>query len=132
MYYGSEIGLSQSQAGTTPWCREPMPWDEARWNTALRGRVRALVRVRRDTLALQRGTLTFLLAGEDAVAIQREYTHADGRTERAVAVASRRAGAHPVALTRPGGEWRDALSGAAVPAGTVTLDAAGGRLLVQP
>ena len=107
-----------------------MPWDETRWNTALRTRVQALVRVRRDTLALQRGHLTFLRVGEDAVAFLREYTHADGRTERAVAVASRSAESHLVTLSLPGGSWLDVLSGEPVGTGTITLDAHGGRLLV--
>lgn len=131
LYYGTEIGLSQSRPGTMPWCREPMPWDETRWNTELRSRVQALVQVRRGTLALQRGNLTFLPVGEDAVAFLREYTHADGRTERAVAVASRAAGSHLVTLSLPAGTWLDALSGEPVGTGMVTLEAHGGRLLIQ-
>uniref|UniRef100_UPI002869CE1B alpha-amylase family glycosyl hydrolase n=1 Tax=Deinococcus sp. TaxID=47478 RepID=UPI002869CE1B len=89
MYYGSEIGLSQSRPGNMPWCREPMPWDEAQWNLVLRDHVRALVHVRREQLALQRGSLTFMPVKEDALAFLREYTHADGTVERVLAVASR-------------------------------------------
>lgn len=130
-YYGSEIGLSQSRAGNMPWCREPMPWNEERWDHDLLAHVRALIAVRRGTRALQEGTLRFLLQDTDAVAFLREFTREDGHTERAVAVASRLSNAHPVSLTLPGFAWRDALSGEFLPDGEVTLDAAGGRLLVQ-
>jgi alpha-glucosidase len=130
-YYGSEVGVTQSRPGNMPWCREPMPWDEEKWDTGLRGRVRALIHLRRDTHVLQEGTLRFLHAEADAVAFVREYTHPDGRTERAAVLASRRTQPHPVSLTLPAGPWRDALSGEEYPGGTVTLDAAGGRILLQ-
>ncbi|GHF29871.1 alpha-glucosidase [Deinococcus metalli] len=131
MYYGTEVGVSQSRPGNMPWCREPMPWDEARWNTDLRAHVQALVQVRKAEVALQRGDLTFLPAGDDALAFLREYTHADGRTERAVAVASRLAQPHPLTLVLPDGAWHDVLGGEILQGGEVTLDAHGGRLLVQ-
>lgn len=134
-YYGTEVGVTQSRAGNMPWCREPMPWDEEAWDRELLERVRALIGVRRSAHALHRGHLRFLHAEADAVAYLREFTHADGRTERAAVVASRRAGAHAVTLTLPDGEWRDALSGEVLGGeelgGEVTLDAAGGRILLQ-
>ncbi len=130
-YYGSEVGLSQRQPGMMPWCRESMPWDEAAWDTGLRERVQALIRLRRSTRVLQEGTLRFLHAQADAVAFLREYTDAEGGVERAVVVASRRSEAHPVTLTLPAGEWRDGLRGEPLTGGEVTLDAAGGRVLLQ-
>lgn len=93
-YYGSEVGLTQSRPGNMPWCREPMPWDEAKWDTELRERVRALIHLRRQTHVLQEGSLRFLHAEADAIAFLREYTYRDGRTERAVVIASRRGEAH--------------------------------------
>ncbi|MFC4425575.1 alpha-amylase family glycosyl hydrolase [Deinococcus navajonensis] len=131
MYYGSEIGLSQSRAGNMPWCREPMPWDPALWDMSLRGQVQALVSVRRRTAALQEGHLRFLHAEPDALAFLRELTVDTGRPSRAVALASRRPGAHLVTLTIPQGLWRDVQSGETIDGGVVTLDAVGGRLLVQ-
>ncbi|THF88264.1 glycoside hydrolase family 13 protein [Deinococcus sp. KSM4-11] len=131
MYYGSEIGLSQSRPGNMPWCRESMLWDETQWNTELHSQVQARVRVRKDQLALQRGALSFLPATEDAVAFLREYTHGDGRVERVLAVASRRAGPHEITVTLPAGTWRDAISGTVSLGGQVSLDAHGGRLLIQ-
>jgi alpha-glucosidase len=130
-YYGTEVGVTQSRSGNMPWCREPMPWNEADWDLGLLERVRALIRVRRETPVLHAGHLRFVHAEADAVAYLREYTRADGHAARAAVVASRRAGPHPVTLTLPAGEWRDALSGAVLNGGEVTLDAAGGRVLVQ-
>ncbi|WP_221089785.1 alpha-amylase family glycosyl hydrolase [Deinococcus aquaedulcis] len=130
-YYGSEVGLSQSRDGAMPWCREAMPWDEAAWDQPLRARVKALIAVRREQLALQRGNLRFLHAEDDAVAFLREYTHEDGRVVRAAVIISRRPQAHEVALALPGGEWRDALSGETLSGGQVTVQAAGGRILLQ-
>ncbi|MVN89088.1 glycoside hydrolase family 13 protein [Deinococcus sp. HMF7620] len=130
-YYGSEVGLSQSRRGAMPWCREPMPWDEDGWDHNLRGGVKALIAVRRRTLALQRGNLRFLHAEDDAVAFLREYTHEDGHTDRAVVLASRQPQSHEVALTLPGGTWLDAMTGEPLRGGQVTVQAAGGRILVQ-
>lgn len=129
-YYGSEVGLSQHTGGQMPWCRETMPWDEARWDHKLRAKVRTLIHARRGARVLHAGHLRFLHVGEDALAFLREYTHADGRTERAVALASRRPGPHPVTLTLPEGNYRDALNGETVRGGEVTLEASGGRLLL--
>ncbi len=130
-YYGSEIGLSQSRPGNMPWCREPMPWDESQWDTGLLERVKALIRVRKETPVLHSGNLTFIHAEADAVAFMRETTDPSGKTARAVAIASRRSEAHEVTLTLPAGQWRDALSGEVMTGGQVTLNATGGRLLVQ-
>ncbi len=129
-YYGSEVGVTQSRDGAMPWCREAMPWDESQWDTDLRGRMKALIGVRRATRALQRGGLRFVHAEEDAVAFLREYTQAGGLVERAAVIASRRAGRHDVSLSLPDGEWRDAVTGEVFQGGHVTLDAAGGRILL--
>lgn len=131
LYYGSEIGLSQSRDGNMPWCREPMPWDEAQWDKELLEQVKALVKVRRETPVLHSGALRFIHAEADAIALLREVTDTDGHAAQVVAVASRRAEPHPVTLTLPAGEWQDALSGGTLAGGPVTLDAAGGRLLLR-
>jgi alpha-glucosidase len=129
-YYGSEVGVTQSRDGAMPWCREAMPWDESQWDTDLRGRMKALIGVRRATRALQRGGLRFVHAEEDAVAFLREYTQEGGLVERAAVIASRRAERHEVSLSLPDGEWRDAVTGEVFQGGHVTLDAAGGRILL--
>lgn len=93
--------------------------------------VKALVKVRRETPVLHTGALQFIHAEPDALAFLREVTGPDGAAERVVALASRRAGAHPVTFTLPAGEWQDALSGERLGGGEVTLDAAGGQLLLS-
>lgn len=130
-YYGSEVGVTQRRAGNIPWCREAMPWDESKWDHGLLGKVMALIRLRRETEVLHSGALTFLHAEEDAIAFLRESTAPDGTTRRAVTLASRRGEAHPVSFTLPAGTWQDAISGAVMQGGQVTLQAAGGRILVQ-
>ncbi len=56
LYYGTEIGLSQTEQGAMPFNRGTMPWDEERWDQDLLAFAKRLIGVRRETLALQRGT----------------------------------------------------------------------------
>ncbi|WP_045233372.1 glycoside hydrolase family 13 protein, partial [Deinococcus pimensis] len=83
IYYGTEVGLTQVEPGAMPFNRGTMPWDESRWDLTLRGDVRALIRVRRETLALQQGSLRFLRTDDDSLGFVRSYRHADGRAEHA-------------------------------------------------
>ncbi len=128
LYYGTEIGLSQTEAGAMPWCRASMPWDESEWDTDLRAEVQQLIRVRRNSLALQEGGLRFVLQSHDAAGFVREYTAASGHTEAVLALASRTP--EPVTLTLPHGAWTDLLSGEIL-SGEVRLDLSAGRLLGQ-
>ena len=128
LYYGTEIGLSQTEPGAMPWCRAPMPWDEADWNTDLRAEVQQLIQVRRNSLALQQGSLRFVLESRDAVGFVREYTAGSGHTEAVLALASRTP--EPVTLMLPDGAWTDLLSGESL-SGEVRLDLSAGRLLGQ-
>lgn len=131
LYYGTEIGLSQSERGSMPFNRAPMPWDETRWDLELRAFVQTLIRVRRSTLVLQEGALRFLLEAPDALGYLRTYTHPDGRRELAAVLGSRRGAKHEVMVTLPRGEWRDALTGELVsPGGATRLDVAQGRVLL--
>lgn len=130
IYYGTEIGLSQTEPGDMPFNRATMPWDEGKWDKDLRADVQKLIALRKSNLALQQGSLRFTLVEPDALAYTRTYTHADGRQERTLVLASRLGKAHPVKLTLPPGEWRDAMTGEVVShGGEVALDAAGGRVL---
>ena len=126
LYYGTEIGLSQTEPGAMPWCRASMPWNEADWNTGLRAEVQRLINVRRNSLALQQGSLRFVLQTLDAVGFVREYTAGSGHTEAVLALASRTP--EPVTLTLPDGAWTDLLSGETL-GGEIRLDLSAGRLL---
>ncbi|MFC4456645.1 alpha-amylase family glycosyl hydrolase [Deinococcus sonorensis] len=131
LYYGTEIGLSQTEPAAMPFCRAPMPWPDQggtpdQWDDRLRQDVQRLIRLRRETPALQRGSLRFLLAEDDAIGYVREL---DG--VRVAVLASRDSRETPTTLTLPDGDWRDALSGEPVGSGTVQLRLAGGRVLIQ-
>ncbi|MBB6097060.1 alpha-glucosidase [Deinobacterium chartae] len=132
IFYGTEVGLNQPEPGAMPFCRVPMPWDEGRWDSALLEATRKLIRLRKATPALQRGTLRLLACAPDAVAWLRELTHADGRVERAALIASRSSTPAPITLTLPEGNWVDALAGTEVGAGgEYTLELTGGTILLS-
>jgi len=60
IYYGDEIGLT---GGHDPGCRSGFPWDESRWNQALRDHVRRCIALRKAHPALRRGEFTWLSVG---------------------------------------------------------------------
>ncbi len=136
IYYGTEIGLSQLERGAMPFCRAPMPWpdvagpqnggDPAAWDMALLADVRRLIELRKETAALQRGSMRFVLAEQDAIGYMRE----SGGVRVAV-LASRENAGRIFAVTLPAGDWQDALSGEMLGGGKVELVLDGGRVLVN-
>jgi neopullulanase len=68
IYYGDEIGM---EGGHDPGCRGGFPWDESEWNQDLREYVRRCIALRKAKPALRRGDLTWLWAGQGAVAYGR-------------------------------------------------------------
>ncbi|WP_425147007.1 alpha-amylase family glycosyl hydrolase [Deinococcus sp.] len=131
LYYGTEIGLSQPERGAMPFCRAPMPWPDeggaaSGWDSQLFADVQRLIRLRRDTPALQRGSMRFLLATPDAVGFVRELEGV-----QVAVLASRRSDGQAVTVALPAGTWRDALSGEAVRGVEVALSLDGGRVLVR-
>ena len=67
-----------------------MPWDEADWDLELLAFVRALVRLRTRSPALQSGGFQVLEAGEDSLAFLR-----DTDDEQAIVVVARGSAARP-------------------------------------
>ena len=136
LYYGTEVGLSQEERGAMPFCRAPMPWpdvsgpenggDPLAWDTALFATVQRLIKLRRATAALQRGSMRFLLAEQDAIGYLREL---DG--VRVAVLASRESAGKAVAVTLPDGDWQDTLSDKVLGGGRVELVLDGGRMLVS-
>ena len=136
LYYGTEIGLSQQERGAVPFCRAPMPWpdvsgpenggDPAAWDMALLADVQRLIAFRRVTVALQRGSMRFLLAKQDAIGYLREL---DG--VRVAVLASRESAGRTFAVTLPDGDWHDALSGEKLSGSGAELVLDGGRMLVS-
>ncbi len=72
IYYGDEIGLD----GGLPdrWARKSFPWgDEANWNQDLLTHVTSLVQLRREHVALRRGTYQGVAASPASYAFRRAY-----------------------------------------------------------
>ncbi len=59
IYYGDEIGL---EGGKDPDCRRAFPWNMEQWDTGLRNWVKALIAIRKTSLALQMGDFQPLYA----------------------------------------------------------------------
>lgn len=68
IFYGDEIGLS---GGHDPACRAGFPWESEAWNTDLLHEFQRLIALRKQSAALRRGTLRFLLAEGDWLAYSR-------------------------------------------------------------
>jgi len=68
IYYGDEVGLG---GGHDPDCRRAFPWDEGRWDRALRDSVQAILRLRAEEPALRDAPLRVVGAEGSAVAFER-------------------------------------------------------------
>jgi cyclomaltodextrinase len=68
VYYGDEVGLT---GGNDPGCRGAFPWDEDRWDLALRSYVRSVLRMRGAQAALRHGSMAMLAAAGSAIAFER-------------------------------------------------------------
>ncbi len=111
LYYGSEIGLSQLEGKNMSSARATFPWDEEKWDRTLLEEVRTLIRIRRSSTTLQRGTMRLLGAGEDTLGFLREYTDELGQVSR-IACLVARSSREPAQLevTLPTGHWVDLLT----------------------
>ena len=61
VYYGDEIGLP---GGKDPDCRRAFPWDLEQWDQNLRGWVKQLIAIRKESAALRQGDYQTLFADE--------------------------------------------------------------------
>ncbi len=68
IYYGDEIGLDGQH---DPDCRKSFPWDESKWNRSLLDYLKAAISLRKDNLALRRGTFTRLWSADSVYAFGR-------------------------------------------------------------
>jgi cyclomaltodextrinase len=131
VYYGDEIGM---EGGTDPDCRRAFPWDEQRWDHALREDFKRLIALRKAHPALRSGDFVTLYAKDLAYAFAR--THA-----KEVVVVALNAGATPADISMnlesiaPGGAilteaWTETqypLTGSALTLSVGPLD---GRVLI--
>ncbi len=81
LFAGSEVGAHGTSMAD---CRVPFPWDEARWDRELFDATVALAHVRRNTPALQRGSMRWIRATADSMTFVREHDERNG--DRTVAV----------------------------------------------
>jgi alpha-glucosidase len=92
VFAGDEIGLEGINGEDA---RRPFPWKQPdRWDRRTLREYKSLVRLRRNTVALQRGGLRWVHVGEDTLAFLRETAQ-----ERVLVVAARAAGS-PLILPR--------------------------------
>lgn len=69
LFAGSEVGVVGDTMDT---CRVPFPWDDSTWDHDLIEAARALIALRSDSPALQRGSLRWIGAGRDSITYVRE------------------------------------------------------------
>jgi glycosidase len=129
IYYGDEIGLT---GGNDPANRGSFPWDEDRWDGALRAFVRSVLRLRAIEGVLRHGSTTILAAAGPALAFERRL---DGR-RMVVAV---NAGTDAVTLdttldgvSRGRLETVDLDGSSAAAIGPIEVDAGAARLVIPP
>jgi len=70
IYYGDEVGM---EGGPDPDCRRGFPWDESRWDHALRSDFRRCIQLRKDHVALRHGSYQALAAGESTYVFARVH-----------------------------------------------------------
>ncbi len=68
IFYGDEIGLAGRH---DPECRQPFPWDQARWNHGLLAFVRGLIALRKTHDVLRHGAYARLYAADAVYAFKR-------------------------------------------------------------
>ncbi len=118
LWSGDEIGL---EGWSGEHARTPFPWDSAGWDHATLAATRAMFGARRDSEALRRGGLRWLVVDDDAIVFARE---APGET---VIVQASRSDHAPVRL--PAAYLGSRLAGLA---GTADVVADGGGLVTLP
>ena len=96
IYYGDEVGLP---GGRDPDCRRCMPWNPADWNLEINEFYRQLIKLRRESLALQQGGFQILYAANHTIAYQRELSDND----RLIIVAKRESDAVTTIPVLPAG-----------------------------
>jgi len=70
VYYGTEIGMTGEQ---DPDCRRGMEWNKENWNMDVLNRVKLLIAIRNDNIALRRGDFQWIDAKNDILAYKRVY-----------------------------------------------------------
>lgn len=90
VYYGDEVGMA---GFNDPDCRGAMLWDEQAWNRGILEWLTTLARLRRENIALRRGTESTVQATENTIVRLRHHEDGDvlvvanrARTEDCIAI----------------------------------------------
>lgn len=70
IYYGTEIGM---EGGHDPGCRKTMEWDREKWDMDLFRFYQDIIKVRKEEVALRRGTFKWSQTVNNVLAYIREY-----------------------------------------------------------
>ncbi len=70
IYYGDEIGL---EGGRDPDCRRCMIWNESKWNKPLLEFYKTLIRLRKNSVALEKGSFRTIYLEDDVICYIRQY-----------------------------------------------------------
>ncbi len=70
IYYGDEIGVD---GGHDPDCRKSFPWDESKWDKDLLGYAKAVIALRKNNAAFQRGEYKRLYTVDGVYCYSRTY-----------------------------------------------------------
>lgn len=118
LYYGDEVGMT---GFNDPECRATMPWHSSDWDQQTLAQVQQLVRIRRGSIALRRGSELVTPVTDDIVRVERRHP------EQCVVVYGNRA-ATPATVTLTSGAC-DLLTRQHLPAGPLHLPGRGIRFL---
>ncbi|MEU6415328.1 glycoside hydrolase family 13 protein [Microbispora sp. NPDC046933] len=111
IYYGDEVGM---RGFNDPDCRRCMTWSEKDWDHEQLAWLKTLTRLRRDHVALRRGSESTVLAGENVIV--RARVHPD---ETVLVLANR--GNAAETLPAGTGTGRDLITGEQVKLGAVSV-----------
>ncbi len=70
IYYGTEIGM---EGNDDPDCRKPMDWDEDNWDNDLFNFYKSLIALRKEHIALRRGSFKWIDIDSDVISYIREF-----------------------------------------------------------
>ncbi len=69
IYYGGEVGM---KGGQDPDCRRCMDWDESSWDKKIYNSIKSIIKLRKNSSAIRKGTFRWIELHKDIVSFIRE------------------------------------------------------------